>query len=83
MVCIVGSLFLLFAVNEPMLETVMPKSGGKVMVVRGENRGRIGTLMEKTKDKGEPMAVVQLHGDFSVNNYNLDDVSQYVGHDTE
>ena len=32
-----------------MLETVIPQAGGKVMVVDGQNKGKVGKLIERTK----------------------------------
>jgi molybdopterin-guanine dinucleotide biosynthesis protein len=63
------------------LETVIPKIGGTVMIVNGnKNVGKTGTLMSKqTNEKGNKVAVVQLATDYSVDQYELDDICQYSG----
>jgi len=65
-------------VKQRMLETFIPPQGARVMVVEGENRGKIGKLMEKTSgDNGT--AIVQLMGDLSIESYSLDNIAYYVG----
>jgi len=71
-------------VKQRMLETVIPQKGAKVMVVEGENKGKLGTLLERRKSGDNEKAIVQLMGDLSIESYSLDDVAQYVGdHDEE
>jgi ribosomal protein S4E len=62
-----------------MLETVIPDVGSRVMVVRGENTGKIGKVLEKTKEKGEKRVIVQLFSDLSVHSLDLDSLSHYNG----
>jgi len=66
-------------VKQRMLETVIPQKGAKVMVVEGENKGKLGTLLERRKSGDNEKAIVQLMGDLSVESYSLDDVAQYIG----
>jgi len=66
-------------VKQRMLETVIPQAGGKVMVVEGESKGKIGTLLERKKSGETENAIVQLVGDLSIVSFPLDDVAQYVG----
>jgi len=65
----------LVEVEQKMLETVIPKSGEKVMIVQGKHAGKVGKMMSKDKDD----AVIQLAADLSVATYPLDDISQYTG----
>jgi len=67
-------------VKQRMLETVIPREkGAKVMVVEGENKGKLGTLLERRKGEDNEKAIIQLTNDLSINSYSLDDVAQYVG----
>lgn len=66
-------------VKQRMLETVIPQKGAKVMVVEGENKGKLGTLLERKKSGDTEKAIVQLMNDLSIESYELDDVAQYVG----
>lgn len=66
-------------VKQRMLETVIPPKGAKVMVVEGENKGKLGTLLERRKSGDTEKAIVQLMNDLSIESYRLDDVAQYVG----
>jgi len=61
------------------LETVIPKVGGKVMVVNGLSKGLLGTLLEHKKDNNKDAAVIQLASDFSISTFQLDDIAEYVG----
>eukprot|EP01116_Phalansterium_solitarium_P017797 TRINITY_DN4479_c0_g1_i1.p1 TRINITY_DN4479_c0_g1~~TRINITY_DN4479_c0_g1_i1.p1 ORF type:complete len:595 (+),score=222.38 TRINITY_DN4479_c0_g1_i1:195-1979(+) len=68
--------------KQRMLETVIPKKANqKVMIVEGPDRGRKGRFMEKTKEKDEERAVVQLAGSLSVKSYSLDFVCEFGGDD--
>jgi len=72
----------LIDVEQKMLETVIPKTGEKVMIVNGDQRGKIGKLLSKDKnDSGDAVAVVQLSHDLSIQSFDLDLVCQYVGRD--
>jgi len=66
-------------VQQTGLETVIPKVGGKVMVVNGSSKGLLGTLLEHKKDKNKDAAVIQLGSDFSIATFQLDDIAEYVG----
>jgi len=66
-------------VKQRMLETVVPQAGGKVMVVEGINKGKVGKLIERTKKGNTESAIVQMIGDLSIETFSLDDVAQYVG----
>jgi G patch domain/KOW motif-containing protein len=66
-------------VKQRMLETVLPKPGGKVMVVEGPNRGKLGILLERKKSDDKEDAIVQLLSDLTIETYSLDDVAQYMG----
>lgn len=39
-------------IDQAYLETVIPKIGHKIKIVRGENRGQVGTLQNIDMDKG-------------------------------
>jgi len=60
------------------LETVIPKLGGRVMVVNGSSKGNLGTLLERKKQDDKESAVVQLASDLSIGTYSLDDIAEYV-----
>lgn len=60
-------------VSQRVLETALPKRGGRVMVLLGPFRGNHGKLLEK---KGEA-ASVQLSEDFSLHNFTFDDIAEY------
>lgn len=65
-----------------MLETVIPKQAKEyVKVVRSKTfYGEVGKFMEKRRNKkGDDVAVVQLQGDLSIQEFDLDCISQYVG----
>lgn len=60
------------------LETVIPKPGGKVMVVNGSSKGVLGSLVERKKQNDRESALIQLAGDLSFGTYDLDDIAEYV-----
>jgi G patch domain/KOW motif-containing protein len=62
-------------VPQRVLETALPKRGGRVAVVLGPHKGQRGKLLDK---KGEA-ASVQLSEDFTVQNFTLDQIAEYVG----
>jgi G patch domain/KOW motif-containing protein len=64
-------------VKQKHLETVIPKRGGKVILLRGKLRGGKGQLM--ARDVEAERAVVQLFEDMSVHTVPLDDVTEYTG----
>lgn len=67
-------------VAQRQLETSLPKPGGRVVVVLGQNRGERGKLIERSSDTG----TVQLNTDFSLQKLPLDCIAEYCGvHDDE
>jgi len=67
-------------VAQRQLETSLPKPGGRVVVVQGENRGERGKLIERNSDTG----TVQFNNDFSLHKLALDCIAEYCGaHDDE
>lgn len=64
-------------VSQQVLETVLPKTGGRVCIVSGEFRGRRGRLLEK--NKSNDTASIQLNDDFSVHVVQFDAVAEYAG----
>ncbi|KAN0038471.1 hypothetical protein ACTA71_000649 [Dictyostelium dimigraforme] len=67
-------------VKQSMLETAIPKVNGDLIIVRGKYKGKTGTLIERRKNKKDmEMAIVQLVGDLSVSEFDLDDICEYVG----
>lgn len=71
--------------SQDMLETVIPKPGEKVKIVRGKHSGKIGRLISKDKDKsGESIANIQLLSGIEENDivhFDLDSITQFVGDD--
>jgi G patch domain/KOW motif-containing protein len=72
-------------VHQSSLETALPKRGGNVAVVSGEQRGRRGRLLERDSDRG--VGVVQF-SDHQVEGVEivrleLDSVAEFVGHDED
>ena len=65
----------LTGVPQRALETALPKRGGRVAVLLGPKKGQRGTMLDK---KGEA-ASVQLAEDFTVHNFRLDSIAEYVG----
>lgn len=61
-------------VPQRVLETALPKRGGRVLVLQGPFRGQRGKMLDK---KGEA-ASVQLNEDFSLHNFKLDALAEYV-----
>jgi len=68
----------LVEVQQKMLETVIPRVGDKVMIVEGTHSGQVGKLMAKSTDESCGQAVIQLAGDLSINNFNLDSITHYT-----
>jgi G patch domain/KOW motif-containing protein len=66
-------------VSQRVLETALPKRGGRVMVLNGQFRGQRGKLLDK---KGEA-ASVQLIEDFSLHNFKLDEIAEYTGDEVD
>jgi len=62
-------------VTESRIETVVPTVGHKVMILTGEHRHEIGTVIERDTQKQQ--CVVQVIDDMDVATYNYDDVCQY------
>jgi len=63
-------------VVEKDVETALPKTGGLVVILRGEHKGQRGTLMRKNKKK--QTADVQLLEDLTIVNMDYDDICQSV-----
>eukprot|EP00903_Cladosiphon_okamuranus_P008182 g7881.t1 len=70
----VGDL-VLEGVKERHLETVLPARGGKVVVVRGAEKGATGKLLAKNKET----ALVQVYEDLRALTLSLDDVAEFTG----
>eukprot|EP00002_Diphylleia_rotans_P000518 TRINITY_DN10278_c0_g1_i1.p1 TRINITY_DN10278_c0_g1~~TRINITY_DN10278_c0_g1_i1.p1 ORF type:complete len:407 (-),score=116.28 TRINITY_DN10278_c0_g1_i1:61-1281(-) len=73
-------------IHEKYLETVIPKVGGKLLVVKGPRKGCRGTLVEKNLDKEK--AVVRLGDEDATSDeqvlvVNLDDISEWVDEDDD
>ncbi|RXM97888.1 G patch domain and KOW motifs-containing protein [Acipenser ruthenus] len=70
---------LLDDVKQSMLETVVPKSDSDfIMVVLGQNRGQVGRILQRDKEKGQ--ALVQLQrSEEQVFKLDYDAVCHYVG----
>eukprot|EP00850_Spirogloea_muscicola_P018766 SM000175S03313 [mRNA] locus=s175:271217:271570:+ [translate_table: standard] len=64
-------------VRQEDLETVLPKRGGRVVVVGGDHCGAKGTLLEKDTAKG--VAVVRLGESFEIVRIHMDLVADYLG----
>lgn len=62
--------------REKELETVIPGEEGKVMVVRGENKGKIAVL--KMRDKEKNKVIVQIMEDLQFLEMTQDDVCEYI-----
>ena len=66
-------------VPQRVLETALPKRGGRVTVLQGPFRGQRGTMLDK---KGEA-ASVQLVEDFSLHNFMLDAIAEHTGEEED
>jgi len=66
-------------VHEGDVETVIPKVGGRVLILTSakEHRGEIGKLLEKNVSKAK--AFVQLEGDTEILEVSFDDIAEYLG----
>tara|TARA_B110000977_G_scaffold53537_2_gene72806 strand:- start:306 stop:1757 length:1452 start_codon:yes stop_codon:yes gene_type:complete len=65
----------LTGVPQRVLETALPKRGGRVAVLMGPKAGQRGKMLDK---KGEA-ASVQLSDDFTIHNFKLEHIAEYVG----
>ena len=69
---------LLQGVDQKHLETYVPDDRGRrMMVVAGDRRGQLGTLMARNRERGN--AAVQLEDDLQVVAFSLDDICSYAG----
>uniref|UniRef100_A0A7S0RN92 G-patch domain-containing protein n=1 Tax=Pyramimonas obovata TaxID=1411642 RepID=A0A7S0RN92_9CHLO len=59
------------------LETALPKSGGRILVVSGKLKGQRGKLIERNSAREE--GSIQLNEDFSFHTLPLDSIAEYVG----
>ena len=57
-----------------MLETALPKSGGRVMVISGPHKMKSGTLMSRNSKTGK--ASVQLDEDLDIETFSFDDIAE-------
>jgi len=64
---------LLEGVKENMIETALPKIGGRVLVVNGSQKGEEGLLL----DRDDVQATVQFNHDLSVHTLPVGDVTEY------
>eukprot|EP00466_Bigelowiella_natans_P007939 jgi/Bigna1/44279/e_gw1.92.8.1 len=64
-------------VIERNVDTALPKAGGRVMVVLGEHKGKVGTLIERNS-KAKKGAVVQLDDEVELCICSFDQVAEYV-----
>ncbi|XP_071697896.1 protein MOS2-like [Rutidosis leptorrhynchoides] len=64
-------------VDQELLETVLPKRGGPVLVLYGKHKGVYGTLQEKDMDS--ETAVVRDADTHALINVNFDQIAEYVG----
>lgn len=66
-------------IRQRQVETVIPAVGERVVVVLGNERGKVGRLLQKSTSKEK--AVVQFEGDWAgeVGTFSLDDISEYPG----
>ena len=65
-------------IEAKMLETVVPRDlGSKVMVLRGQNKGELGKLIDRNRDRHE--VTIQLISDpLVIEKLHFDDVCEYV-----
>jgi len=68
-------------VKQRYLETVLPKPGGTVMLLTGDHKGQRGRMIEKNNSKQR--LSVQLFGDMSIAEYDLDDAAEYLGAESD
>jgi hypothetical protein len=70
------------------LQTALPKTGGRVMILHGEHKGNVANLLERyrAKIKGkdgkqqeDEVAVAQIDQTLEVVTLSLDDVAEYAG----
>ena len=61
------------------VETLIPKPGGRILVVRGSHKGAKGDLMER--DNGKDRALVQLDSTDSPTWLSFDDVCEILHDD--
>ena len=59
--------------NKKSVEPIIPEIGGKLMILKGENKGEIGELMFINDDKCE--LTVQIFSDFSIKNFKYEECS--------
>ncbi|CAN0269406.1 unnamed protein product [Discosporangium mesarthrocarpum] len=64
-------------VKDRHLETALPARGGKVIVLRGAEKGVTGKLLARDSDRGT--ALVQVYEDLRTLTLSLDDVAEYTG----
>jgi len=67
---------LLDRVRQSMVETALPRTGGRVMVLRGAHKQQIGELIDR--DKSTQRATVQLQDTMQTCTVMFDDIAEYV-----
>jgi hypothetical protein len=58
------------------VETALPKVGGNVMILRGEHKGEVGKLLERSSNTS--VAAVQLESEMEVIKSSFDDIAEHV-----
>ena len=64
-------------IKEKYLETALPKEGGRVVILQGQNMYKRGRLLERDSKSGR--GVVQLAEDMDVISLSLDDIAEWCG----
>ena len=62
--------------REKDVETVIPKLQGSVKIINGENKGKVGTLLERNKERNQVQ--IQLIDNFEIIICTQDDCAQYI-----
>ncbi|KAK6934847.1 Spp2/MOS2, G-patch domain [Dillenia turbinata] len=68
---------LIQGINQDLLETAIPRSGGRVLVLFGKHKGVFGYLVEKDLDK--ETGVVRDADSHALLNVRLDQIAEYIG----
>jgi len=65
-------------VHQPEVETVIPKTGGRVVILAAnrDHKGEVGKLMDRSTKKAT--ALVQLDSDLSVVKFSFDHIAEYL-----
>lgn len=76
-ICMDGSRELIQGVEQDLLETAIPRSGGAVLVLYGKHKGAYGSLLEKDMDK--ETAVVRDADSCEQLHVRLEQIAEYTG----